>query len=121
MPRRNAPAPHGGHFDPGQRVMNVALVVSLLALTVSGILMSFPERITPAAFAVSLRAHRASTIVLVIVLAGHVLVASGILPAYRGVWRAMHGDGRVSGELAGRLWPSWTAARESEERELDGE
>ena len=123
-PRRNAPARHGGHFDPGQRVMNVVLVLSLVALTLTGIVMSFPERISPAAFAWSLGAHRVSTIVLVLALAGHIVVASGILPAYRGVWRAMHGDGRVPARLAARLWPAWTEAQrrrvESGPRQPDG-
>jgi hypothetical protein len=45
-----------------------------------------------------------------------VLVAIGVLPGYRGVWRAMHLGGRVSVETARRLWPAWAerAAEASE-------
>jgi hypothetical protein len=37
----------------------------------------------------------------------HIFVALGVLPAYRGVWRAMWGSGRVDRRLAQRLWPGW--------------
>jgi formate dehydrogenase subunit gamma len=107
-PRRHSPARHEGHFDPGQRAMNLVIVLSLIVLSATGIIMSFPQRVTPMTFAWSLRIHRAATWVLAGAVGGHVLVASGILRAYRGVWRAMHGDGRVRGHLADRLWPRWT-------------
>jgi hypothetical protein len=41
------------------------------------------------------------------VLAGHLLVAIGVLPGYRGVWRAMHLAGRVPVATARRIWPGW--------------
>jgi formate dehydrogenase subunit gamma len=111
-PFRNRPARHEGHFDPGQRLFNLLVLVSLIALSSTGVLMSFPRAFVPAVFAWSLRVHRAATWALTAGVAGHVVVASGILPAYRGTWRAMHGGGRVPRELAERLWPRW----EEEER-----
>jgi cytochrome b subunit of formate dehydrogenase len=110
-PSRNPPARHGGHFDPGQRVFNVTVVVALAALSISGVLMSFPQAFTPATFAWSLRIHRLAMWAIAAAVTGHVLVASGVTAAYRGVWRAMHGDGRVSRELAERLWPGWAEHR----------
>lgn len=74
--------------------------------------MSFPRAFVPAVFAWSLGVHRAATWALAAGVAGDVVVASGILPAYRSTWRAMHGSGRVPRELAERLWPRW----EEEER-----
>jgi len=59
-------------------------------------------------FALLNRIHRWSTFAITPILAGHVLVAIGVLPGYRGVWRAMHLGGRVSEETARRLWPAWT-------------
>jgi hypothetical protein len=47
-----------------------------------------------------------------------VLVAIGVLPGYRGVWRAMFGGGRVREETARRVWPGWT---ERAMRGRDGE
>jgi len=111
-PSRHAPARHEGHFDPGQRVLNCVILLSFTILAVTGIVMSFPEAVTPAAFGWSLRIHKAATWVLAGSVGGHVLVASGILPAYRGVWRAMHGGGRVPAGLARRLWPRWAEDRE---------
>ena len=99
---------HGGHFDPGQRIANVALAVSLIALIVSGIgLVSVSGG---PAFVWFVRVHRWATYVATLFIAGHVVIASGVLPGYRGVWRSMHGrGGGVSEETSRRLWPDWTA------------
>ncbi|HET9477133.1 MAG TPA: cytochrome b/b6 domain-containing protein [Dehalococcoidia bacterium] len=98
---------HRGHFDPGQRLFNLALVAAFLALSVTGILMAFPDRFQPLVFAWSLRIHRIATWLFVALAAAHIFVASGLLPGYRGVWRAMLGSGRVDQSLAQRLWPGW--------------
>lgn len=96
---------HDGHFDPGQRIMNVAVIVLLLALIVSGVglvvVSGGPE------FVWYNRIHRWSTYLITPALAGHIIVASGVLPGYRGAWRAMHLGGRLRTEVAERLWPGW--------------
>ena len=40
--------------------------------------------------------------------AGHVLIAAGVQPGYRGVARSMHVDGRLRAATARRLWPGWS-------------
>ncbi len=107
-PSRNQPARHEGHFDPGQRLFNLLVLVSLAALSATGVLMSFPSAFVPQVFAWSLRVHLVATWALTAGVAGHVVVASGVLSAYRGTWRAMHGNGRVPRNLAERLWPGWS-------------
>lgn len=110
-PRRPAPAPHhAGHFDPGQRLFNMLLLLVLLVLGGTGVVLGMPERFVPAVFGWSLRVHEVTTWVLLGLVLGHLLLASGVLPGYRGVWRAMHRDGRVPAATAKRLWPHWTAA-----------
>lgn len=106
------PAEHRGHFDPGQRVFNVLLLLAFVVLGATGIVMGMPERFLPSVFGWSLRIHELATWVLLGLLAGHLLLASGLLPGYRGVWRAMHLGGRVPAATARRLWPHWAAARE---------
>ncbi len=101
-------AAHRGHFDPGQRVFNVLLVLAFLVLGVTGVVMGMPERFVPAVFGWSLRIHELTTWVLLGLVAGHLLLASGVLPGYRGVWRAMHLSGRVPAATARRLWPHWS-------------
>jgi formate dehydrogenase subunit gamma len=98
---------HNGHFDPGQRIANVVLATSLLALVVSGIgLVSVSGG---PAFVWFVKIHKYSTYVATIFIVGHVVIASGLLPGYRGVWRSMHGrGGGVGTETARRLWPGWT-------------
>jgi hypothetical protein len=98
-------ADHAGHFDPGQRVANVVMGGGLLLLVASGAGLAVVHG--GPAFVWLLRVHRWSTYLLTPVLVGHVMVASGILPGYRGVWRAMHWRGEVAHDTAGRLWPAW--------------
>lgn len=104
---------HVGHFDPGQRIANVVMVGALVVLVVSGIGLVVVSGGT--AFVWFLRLHKWSTYVLTPVVAGHVLVALGILPGYRGVWRAMHFSGRVPEKTARRLWPAWAERTLSKE------
>ncbi len=107
-PRRPAPAPHHyGHFDPGQRIFNILLLLALIVLGGTGVILGMPERFVPAVFGWSLRVHKLTTWVLIGLVVGHLLLASGALPGYRGVWRAMHRDGRVPAATARRLWPHW--------------
>ncbi len=106
-------ARHEGHFDPGQRIANLAIVVLLLLLIASGVALTLVE--TGPAFAIANAIHRVATIAFTIVIVGHIVVAIGILPGYRGVWRSMHLGGHLRLETARRLWPGWV------ERELDSE
>ncbi|WP_395103681.1 cytochrome b/b6 domain-containing protein [Actinomadura sp. SCN-SB] len=98
-------ARHEGRFDPGQRVVNVLLAASLLVLVGSGVglvlLHGGPT------FAVLVRLHKWSTYLCTVLIAGHVLIAAGVLPGYRGVWRSMHLGGRLDARVARRLWPGW--------------
>jgi cytochrome b subunit of formate dehydrogenase len=96
---------HVGHFDPGQRLANLVLVLLLAALVGSGVGLT---QITGGAGFVWLqRAHRWATYLITPVLVGHILIASGVLPGYRGVARAMHLGGRLRRDVAERVWPAW--------------
>lgn len=99
-------ARHEGHFDPGQRVANVVIVALLLVLVGSGVGLVVVH-VGPA-FAVLAAIHRVATIAFTVVIVGHIVVASGLLPGYRGAWRSMHLGGRLPVEMARRLWPGWT-------------
>ncbi|MCP9981687.1 zf-HC2 domain-containing protein [Actinomadura madurae] len=91
-------ARHDGHFDPGQRIANVLLVAGLLVLIGTGAGMATLHG--GPVFAVLVRVHEWATYACTVLIAGHVLVASGVLPGYRGVWRSMHlGGGWTRG------WP----------------
>jgi formate dehydrogenase subunit gamma len=100
---------HNGHFDPGQRVLNLAFLAAFALTVGTGIALLN----TPAGpmFATLDRLHRYGTYALTVLVIAHILVAIGILPGYRGVWRAMHLGGRVSRHTADRLWPGWLDAQ----------
>ncbi len=97
---------HDGHFDPGQRVANILVTLSLLALVGSGIGMAVLHG--GPAFVWLVRIHKWSTYLLTPLLLGHILIAAGVLPGYRGVWRSMHLGGRQRASVTRRVWPGWT-------------
>ena len=101
---------HDGRFDPGQRIAHVGLVLSLLTATASGVAMALLHG--GPAFVWLVPLHTWSTYVLVPLVVGHVVIASGVLPGYRGVWRSMHLGGRLDARVARRLWPGWTERHE---------
>jgi cytochrome b subunit of formate dehydrogenase len=97
---------HEGHFDPGQRLANVAIVVLLVLLIGTGVALTVIH-VGPV-FAILDSVHRLATIAFTVVIVGHIVVAAGVLPGYRGAWRSMHLGGRLSLDTARRLWPGWT-------------
>lgn len=98
-------AHHEGSFDPGQRVANVVMVTGLALLAASGAGLAVVHG--GDAFVWLLRVHKWTTYVVTPVIGGHVLIAAGLVPGYRGVWRSMHWRGRLRGDVARRLWPAW--------------
>ena len=103
---------HQGHFDPGQRLANLGLVAGLLAVTGSGIAMALLHG--GPAFVWLVPVHQWSTYALIPLVLGHILIASGVLPGYRGVWRSMHLGGRLDVAVARRLWPGWLDRHEKD-------
>lgn len=95
---------HAGHFDPGQRLANVAFVATLGTLAVTGVAMTTLSG--GPTFATMVRVHRAATYVLTALVVGHIVLVSGLLPGYRGAWRAMIGGRGVPAATARRLWPA---------------
>lgn len=105
---------HQGHFDPGQRVANVAMVVAFLAVSGSGVAMALLHG--GPAFVWLVPLHVWSTYALIPLVLGHIAIASGMLPGYRGVWRSMHLGGRLDVTVARRIWPGWLDRHEQNGR-----
>lgn len=97
---------HEGHFDPGQRLANLVMAASLLLLVGSGTGLTIVSG--GPAFVWLDHLHRWSTYIFTPLVLGHIVIASGVLPGYRGVWRAMHLGGRLHERDARRVWPGWT-------------
>ena len=109
---------HDGRFDPGQRVANLAMLVGFAAVVGSGVAMATLHG--GPTFVWLVRIHRWSTYLLVPLIAGHIVIAAGILPGYRGVWRSMHLGGRLDAAVARRLWPAWTERDDPNDRTARG-
>jgi cytochrome b subunit of formate dehydrogenase len=106
---------HSGHFDPGQRLANIVIVVLLTVVVVTGLGAIFGP--SSGLRGVMFDVHRWASYAVTPVLLGHIVVAAGILPGYRGVWRSMHLGGRLPVGVARRIWPTWldeTQSRESD-------
>lgn len=101
---------HEGRFDPGQRILNITLILGLAALIGSGVGLVLVHG--GPVFVVLAQVHQWTTYVVTALILGHVLVASGILPGYRGVWRSMHLGGRLDARVARRLWPAWARGKQ---------
>ena len=102
-------ARHEGVFDSGQRIANLAIVIGMLVLVITGVGLATLHG--GHLFARLAKIHKWTAIAMTPVLLGHWLIASGVLPGYRGVWRSMHLGGGVREETARRLWPGWTEER----------
>jgi formate dehydrogenase subunit gamma len=98
-------ARHEGKWDPGQRIANAVIVVGLLVLIVTGIGLATLHG--GHVFAMFAKVHKWTAIVITPVLIGHVVIAAGVLPGYKGVWRSMHLVGRLRRETARWVWPGW--------------
>lgn len=96
-------APHRGHFDPGQRLANLAFVATLGTLIGTGFALTTLHG--GPTFVWLARTHRYATYALTVLVVAHVLLAVGVLPGYRGAWRAMHLGGRTPAATMRRLWP----------------
>lgn len=98
-------ARHEGHFDPGQRIVNILMAVGLFAVVGSGVglvvLHGGPT------FAILARLHKWATYLCTPLIAAHILIVTGVLPGYKGVWRSMHLGGHLDIHVARRLWPGW--------------
>jgi formate dehydrogenase subunit gamma len=97
---------HQGRFDPGQRILNITLILGLALLVASGVGLVMVHG--GPVFVVLAAIHKWTTYPVTALIVGHVLIASGVLPGYRGVWRSMHLGGRLDAGVAERLWPAWT-------------
>jgi formate dehydrogenase subunit gamma len=105
-------AGHRGRFDPGQRVANVGFVVAFAALIVSGIGLTTVKG--GPSFVWYLRVHRVATYGLTVLVVVHLVMALGLLPGYRGVWRGMHFGGRTPMATVRRLWPATVPPEETQ-------
>jgi cytochrome b subunit of formate dehydrogenase len=103
---------HEGHFDPGQRIANIAIVGSLGLLIATGVGLIVVD--AGPLFAALNLVHRLATYAFTVVIVGHIVVAAGILPGYRGAWRSMHFGGRLRLDTARRLWPGWAERAQTE-------
>lgn len=117
-PKDGRPAHHGGHFDPGQRVVFIGIIGSVAILGATGVYIYVAPAFPTLIMAWTLRFHTVSGWVLVVCVVVHILAGSGVLPTHRGVARAMFGSGRVDQALADRLWPAW--AQDQDEPPVEG-
>lgn len=102
-------------FNPGQKLMGGSLLTLLTLLAASGVARLFPDTFPPSVIARAETVHRVAFPILLLLLSSHLTIGSGAFEIYRGVWRAMFGDGTVTRRLAEEHWPYWLRQNESGE------
>ncbi len=107
-PRRYAPTPHDGYFDPLERVVLALLLLATVVTALSGVYLYFLPTAPLWVFVVTIRAHVYGAWVMLGALVIHGIAGSGILPTHRSIARSMFGDGTLPMATARGLWPGWT-------------
>lgn len=105
---------HDGRFDPAQRLVFAALIGALALAGASGVYLYLAPPWSRVALAAAIWLHVASAWLLIACVILHIVAGSGLLRTHRGLAAAMFGNGRVTRELAERLWPGWARARMTE-------
>lgn len=99
--------PPQGEYDTGEKLGFTLMMISSLGITISGLLIWFADRY-PLRFIRWIQPfHDISMYGLVIALLFHAYLGLGIFPAYRGFFRLMFGDGKISLARARKIWPKW--------------
>jgi formate dehydrogenase subunit gamma len=102
---RRRPGARAGRFNAGQKLHSAVQAALAVLLTVSGVLLWLGERDTTFRLAGTIPLHDGATLLLLVLVAGHVWMAV-FAPGTRG---AMEGivRGTVSEEYAARHHPDW--------------
>ncbi|MCK8824804.1 formate dehydrogenase subunit gamma [Fuchsiella alkaliacetigena] len=102
-----------GRYNPGQKFAGWLIIGVALMLVGSGIVRVFFIHEFSPSFLVNIfsLAHRVSMAILGFVLIGHIFLGAGIFKPYRGMWRAMFGDGTLKTEFAKKHWPRWVESK----------
>ncbi len=99
--------PPQGKMKSGQRVADWFILGGALVQSLTGIIMwqniYFPKAFVRWMYPI----HDTSMIVLGIFLLIHIYLGSGLFQPYRGMYRAIFGDGQVTEEQARYHWPKW--------------
>lgn len=96
-----------GKINPGQKLVGGAMLVASLLMAVSGLVRMFFNTLPLGLTSGSAAVHQVIFPLLILLFFGHVLTGSGVHPIYRGVSRAMLGDGNLRAGLVKIHWKNW--------------
>jgi cytochrome b subunit of formate dehydrogenase len=94
-------------INAGQKLVGGLLIAVTALMGISGLLRLAATLLPPVILLRAQLLHQIALLPLIALLAGHILVGSGIHPRYRGVWRSMFGGGKLTRQLAREHWPVW--------------
>lgn len=114
--KASTPMPPSGKLKAGQKFADWFVLGSAVLISLTGIVMLWPNTFPTALVMWCYPLHVISMIVLGVMLLGHIYLGSGIFQPYRGAIRMMFGDGTVSKEDAEYHWAKWAKEVESEQK-----
>ncbi len=104
--------PPQGRLKGGQKFGDWLILGSSVLISISGLLIYFGSLISKAVVVWMFPLHELSMIILGVFLLIHIYLGAGIFQPYRGMWRAMFGDGTVSTKQAEYHWSKWAEEQE---------
>lgn len=112
----NKKMPPQGRLKAIQKFAGWFILISSLLVSISGIVMYFNINLPRNLVQWMYPLHELSMIVLGVFLMVHTYVGTGLFAPYRGIWRAMFWNGKVSEVQAEYHWSKW-----AEERKVSSE
>ena len=97
----------------GQRMIAWILIGGALWQVMTGVILLYRNAFSKNVVLMATTMHDVGFFVLIVALMGHIYVGLGLFKPYRGIVRAMFGDGTVDEKLAKRLWPDWAKKAET--------
>lgn len=105
--------PPQGRLKSGQKFADWFILGSSLLIALSGAIMYFDGVFPRVMVQWMYPLHELSMIILGVFLLSHIYMGAGIFEPYRGMWRAMFGDGTVSAKQAEYHWPKWAKEKKN--------
>lgn len=91
----------------GQRLADGLLILAAVLIAVTGVVLWAGMFVSPAVFRVALVLHDVAFALVTLIMFAHVYLGAGIFQPYRGLYRLMFGNGRVTEEEALYHWGYW--------------
>ncbi len=104
---KNTHMPKQHEVKSGQRLADGLLIAASVLIAATGVVLWMGASVTPQVFRLALMLHDVAFVLVVLIMFAHIYLGAGVFQPYRGSWRLMFGNGRVSESDALYHWGHW--------------